>query len=537
MREDVNFYRSNEHLSIADCIRKVADGKREKAHQVMCEHFHGEESTKAYEPNFLGFWPDPSDISSARDESGYTRVDLAKPIAGTEFLKFCEAVSQSVKFPLSTTILHGLCCVASAAVKSFKFEMYGQEDHPVNLFCVTAQPPASGKSAIHSKFTNPIRHAFSELNKRNEARRATLKKEISNLEKQIEESAAGNQGIAAMYDQLGALAEELKGMPYWRYSSDDATPESLEKMAGDQGGMVNVMSSEADAVNILLGNVYSDKKSNHGMFLKMFDGDWHSPSRVTRATVEGPVFGCFGVIAQDESIQSILAAGASGRGISERILLLREKNNLGGRDFNDWVGVDPEISKWYQNIVDRLVNHPHKVLRFDTAGLRLINEYRNTVEPELADGGKYSNNMLRGAIGKADKHIARIACILHLVTDWERDSGNFKVSDQNVMRAIEIYGQLSEAYMQVTDGQGYAGKLAAMETVVTALSEIKEKKRKSIIKVTDLFKVIKNRMPFKTTSQGTAYLKEDILPALIESGHLAYVETGRSATIYISPNL
>lgn len=537
MRDDVLHYLRNEQLPPLKAVAKVSMATGEPEHQVFIDHYWREEHDKAYQPQFLSIWPEVEDISSRKDDAGYTNVDLSPPLRGTQFLAYCEAVSQSVKFPLSTVILHGLACVASAAVKSFSFEMYGQDDHPVNLFCVSAQPPASGKSAVHNKFVNPIRHAYRELNKRNEAKRGELKKQIEDLEKQMAESPAGSPQASEQYRAYGELQEEYRNHPIWKYSVDDATPESMEAVAGNQCGMINIMSSESDAVNIVLGNVYSDRKANHGMFLKMFDGDWHSPSRVTRATVEGRVYGCLGVIAQDESIQSILHAGSTGRGISERILLLRERNNLGGRDFNVWQGVDEKLSEWYFELVDKLVSSCNKVLRFEASALHAINDYRNQIEPELADGGDYSNNMLRGALGKADKHIARIASILHLMTDWDRDVSNHQISEATTVMAINVYDQLRIAYMQVTDGQGYAGDTAAMETCAAALSEIKEKKKASVIKVNDLFKLVKNRKPFATMPSGTAYLKEQVVPQLIESGHIAAVYHGRSCTIYISPNV
>src|SRR5690554_1933396 len=95
-------------------------------------------------------------------------------------------------------------------------------------------------------------------------------------------------------------------------------PEGLERDAGSQLGMINIISAEADAINIITGAVYGDKKTNYGMILKAWDGERHSSSRASRDSYSGYVRMCIAVLAQDESIDAILDAGKDGRGISER---------------------------------------------------------------------------------------------------------------------------------------------------------------------------------------------------------------------------
>ena len=41
----------------------------------------------------------------------------------------------------------------------------------------------------------------------------------------------------------------------------------------------------------------------------------------------------------------------------------------------------------------------------------------------MMNGGKYSDNMATGFIGKADKHLRKIAATLHCIDNWQ-DGGS-----------------------------------------------------------------------------------------------------------------
>ena len=70
--------------------------------------------------------------------------------------------------------------------------------------------------------------------------------------------------------------------------------------------------------------------------------------------MSGRVTGNICVIAQDESIRTILAAGESGRGISERFLMVRESTFLGKRTFGARKRVDPLLMAQYARMIQNI---------------------------------------------------------------------------------------------------------------------------------------------------------------------------------------
>ncbi|QGF21262.1 DNA helicase [Citrobacter phage HCF1] len=63
------------------------------------------------------------------------------------------------------------------------------------------------------------------------------------------------------------------------------------------------------------------------------------------------------------------------------------------------------------------------VLKPSRGAMRVLNIARQELEPDLADGGKYSHTMLRGALGKMDKQVIRIASVLHVIRNWFNEEG------------------------------------------------------------------------------------------------------------------
>jgi hypothetical protein len=416
--------------------------------------------------------------------------------------------------------------------RSFKYEIYGREDNPVNLYTVSAQPPSSGKSGVNDYLTRPIWSAYDELNAQNAVERASIEEQLETLaaEKKAESNAAAKENINK---EMAELQIKYESTPIYRYSVDDVTPESMEALAGQQNGMVNVISDEADVVNIILGHVYGDKKSNNSIFLKAFDGGRQSSARITRKGYNGSVYGTFAVLAQDESVRSILEAGMLGRGISERFLIMREPNILGQRDFTKYVAPTPEVVRDYGRLVYNLVTSEPTILRFDNEAIGNIQKYRNTLEKHLADGGDYSNSMLRGTLGKADKQICKIASILHGVDNWQKaNTGPTKVETATVNRAIAMYDQLKDAYVYATDSQGFAGDGAAITLIVEKLRKIADE-GDSMTTIRKLYKRVEKSPIFKNASSPTRYIRDTCLPKMIRQGYIAVIE----GKIFINPKI
>jgi hypothetical protein len=446
--------------------------------------------------------------------------------------QFVNAISLAIKFPVQTAFLHGLSVVASAMTRSFRYEMYGDDSNPVNLYTVSAQPPSTGKSGINGYLSRPVRQSFAELNKDNSVERQVIESQLEGMaaERKTESNETAKANIIR---EMAVLQERHKALPSYVYSVDDATPEAMEKIAANQLGMINVISDEADIINIVLGSVYSDKKGNNSIFLKAFDGGHHSSARSTRDGYEGPVYGCFAVLAQDESVNAILEAGQLGRGISERFLIMREPNILGTRDFTVYHAPDPELVRSYEQLVNNLVKADPTVLRFDDQSMILIQQYRNGLEKRLADGGEYSNSMLRGTLGKADKQICKISCVLHGVDNFQlSSSASSRIKPETVERAIAMYDQLKDAYVRATDSQGYAGNGAAVKVLIDNLRKFADDGTLGI-DVRKLARTVEKSSLFKNTSKPTKYIRETCLPELVKLGFIAVL----GDKIFINPKI
>lgn len=382
--------------------------------------------------------------------------------------RYSQSVSDTVKFPVNTTMLHGMGCLSAAISRNFKYSIYGDKEEPCNLFVVTAQPPSTGKSGVNSYWMDPIRVAFKSLNEKRAAEKIAIDTDIQSLKDQLKAASDSSKGeIAANIARLTQKSESLGAL---KVTLDDATPEALEKQMSLQDGWANIVSDESDAVNVMLGFSYGDsasKKTNHGVFLKMYSGEWHSSSRITRDGFEGYIRGSFAVLAQSEAVEQILIAGESGRGISERILLMREPHFLGTRDMLDYTPINDQARSEYINTVNRVTHEDYTVLRFTGEAVRELARFRNEIEAEMGDTGRFSDNMTRGAMGKADKQVCKIASVLWVASEWSPSGKRRKeIGLKTMQRAIEIFRELGRTYLQETESRGYSGDAPKFNAVI-----------------------------------------------------------------------
>lgn len=476
------------------------------------------------------FWHDIDHVDEFTAERLYNICDH------DHFL--CEVANEvalQFQFPRNSIFLHSLGVVASAMCKGFNI-VYRGAPSPVTMYVVTGQPPSTGKSGINNFYTAPIHMAYEEINKRNKVKRMTKEKELFRLKQELKAKEKQNisNAIEAILQDISDVEEELKEFPIYTYSVSDATVESLEAIACRQQGMFNVISAESDSVNILLGGVYNaDKKANLGVPLSAWDGEYFSSERISRDAYKGYLKGCIAVMAQNESINTLLEVGAGGRGISERVLIMKEANLLGIRDHRRNHFIDYDVKQQYADLVKNIVNESGVDLKVTKQSWSMIIDYREQVEPDLKDGGKYGNNLLRGFVGKADKHILKIASVLHVANEWSNTgSRNPVIDDQMVLKAISIFKTLVEAYANTASELGYLGKHSEMDKVIEVLQRYADRRRlKLSFKM--LKDAIKHTPTFKTNDNLMGLLKEKIIPEL-ERRNYVFVW---KRCIYINPNI
>lgn len=481
-------------------------------------------------------WP-AAFVDSAEDAK-YSDVDLFQYAGKNALANYCKEISDNIQFPINTCFMHALGVVSSAMNMRFKYDYYSEEK-PTNLYVVTAQPPSTGKSGINSKLTNPVREAYSRIMKNNKIFKAESDLKLAKLEKELA-SQTSELAMKALIKEIEKEQELAKTKPLYRYALDDVTPEALAALAASQNGLFNIISDEADAINILMGSAYGGEKAktNHGIFLKGWDGDYLSSGRITRDGSEGFVYGSISVIAQDESIDSILEAGRAGRGVSERILMLREKSRLGERKHAKRKPTDQKKKDAYEQLINNIVSDDEKIiLNFSEEAIDEVDNYRNTIEPKMRLGGEYANNMICGVVGKADKQIFKIASVLHVCDHWHKSSTKHEltISVDTVIRAILIFNSLINTFIDAADEKGFVGEKTELNAIYDYLTTQKEKSKnkKSAVTIRKLRDSIKNRKEFQGVRGLTDKIKNEYLPELEKRGVLVF----NDKEIYISPKL
>lgn len=483
------------------------------------------------------YWQEPQGINP--DEPEIVDIDLYKPAGKNCLTDYCNEISNIIKFPRNSVLLHGLGIVSSAMNMHFNYDYHGSEK-AVNLYTVVAQPPSTGKSGVNELLNKEVKACYKELADKNKVFRMESQLKIKRLEIEINKSQVTEETRSLMEKKI---EEEklLDTVPNWQYSVNDTTAEALESMAGTQQGLFNVVSDESDAINVLLGAVYKEgsSKSNHGLLLSAWDSNPHDAIRNGRETKSFIARGCIAVIAQPEAINTILKVGESGRGVSERFLLLNEPNLLGTRTHsNKRIEINKEIKAAYEQTIKNIVLGDRVVLTFAGEAIAVMNEYRNTIEPLLADNGEYSSSMIRGSLGKSDKMILKIACILHTVEQWRgrQPSKKTVVQEKTMVSAVLIYRSLMETYIQAADDQGFVGKRTELGIIVDWLKSYKEKRKKRQdnglnLKITQLRDGIKNKPVFEGIK--SSKLKDVYLPLLVNKGILVF----KGPDVFINPLL
>lgn len=454
--------------------------------------------------------------------------------------RYSENISHYIQFPANTCFLHGLGVLSSAMNRRFTFEQRigSDTEKPVNLFCVSAQPPSTGKSFVNDSFFDPILIAFKGISDANRIKRSKIEDDIQELRKMLK-TAYGSQ-LDGIKNDLIKKAEELEKycdyIPFFK----DPTPEGMLKAMSKQGGCGNVISDEADAINVLLGSVYGDssKPANSGLILAMFNGEWMSVARSGSDGFFGRVRGTCAVLAQESTVKAIIEAGKLGRGVGERFLLINEPDMLGKRDQMSKRFVDKRLKSEYIDLVNNLTHEDFTKLTFDENSHYAIDCYKQSIEPHLIAGGKYGDNMIRGTLGKCADQIQRIACILWGAQEWSKDGRRRKVIGyKTTKRAIDIFDELSRTYLAAAEDSGCAGLSPKVEIVKKYLAkrcakDIKERKL-SKITVQQLQQNLKSNKAFASTGKLTTYLRDVIMPELIAANVVIMCR----GEYYISPRL
>lgn len=489
-------------------------------------------------PNY-NMWPEIQENPSDGGET-YSTISLTSESRKDLLSRYALSVARSVQFPPNTSFMHLIGCVSSAMARNFTVEYHGTE-LPISMYVVTSQPPSSGKSAVNSMHVMPIKAEFDRISEKAIKQIAKINFRLEELKKTYKEATNQNEK-QALSDDMARENEKLEKIYPITYPVTDGTPEAIQLIANAEGGFFSIISDEATALNTALGLSYGadGSKSNAEIVLKGWDGGFVGTARIGRGLSSGNILGNISVIAQDESIESILSAGERGNGLTERFLMLREPPMIGQRkhwDYeNDRPAYEPvaaELKAEYARFVHAVIEAGQIKLKLSKMAQKMLAMHRDRWEENFRDGGKWEHALLRGAMGKADKHITRLAAIFHVADNWN-DGGkrSFTINDESMSRAIAVYEALTKTFTDAVESRGYAGEKSEIELISERLRKQIQQKR-DVVTVKWLYDSLKKVKPFSGIPQLYARLKDVVLPGMECAGYCV-VSKGK---VYISPRL
>lgn len=383
-------------------------------------------------------------------------VDLLQHLDDSHPLKALSvAMANAMYLPVNTVFLMGLAVFSSIACRRYVVNYQYGGDLPIGIYAVAEQPSGTGKSWCLTTFQK----AFFRVH---HAKIEKYKAELNRL-KSIDKDELTDDDKQALKDLLANPIPPL--------FATNATPEALEQYLNGTNGFFSAVSSEQGLFNSLLGLSYGDNKkaNNNDLTLNGFDGGYMNSMRINRGGYDGAVIGAIALFAQEGSIEKVLDA-SNGTGLSERFLMLSEPHNLGKRDRTKSTAINKAVIDAYNEIAERLANAALNNVKSELAALnisnnghRLINEYLNTIEPHLVNGGKFSHAFLRGAAGKLNIQIMKIAANLHLLAGglFEPD-----IDDKHVKAAIGIANELFHANIDLCQNKGFMGTKAEYTAIL-----------------------------------------------------------------------
>lgn len=458
------------------------------------------------------------------DESDRPKtVDLLQFIDDSHLLKRLSLeVANAFHLPQSTVFLMGMAVFSSVSCRKFAVNYQDNKNAlPIGLYAIAEQPSGVGKS----RCLNVFQAKFSEIHKAISQER---KKQINHLLKDKE--LAGGELNETQQEQLFDLQNSK--MP--QLFTTNATPEGLERTLADNKGMFAAISSEQGLFNSLFGKTYSNGANNNDVVLNGFDAGFINVNRAGRDGYSGNVTGAVVCFAQQGSVETILDA-SQGTGLSERFLMLVEPHKLGTRDHSKTNQLSERLVLEYEAFCDfalEVFSQPTDYnelsrLFVTTDGFKLIADYQNTIEPHLADSGKYSFPALRGVASKINMQIMKLAANLHLL-----DGGFFRpyIDDKHIRAAIQIADRLLQHQLKMMRDKGIIGIKAEWQAILSLFES-----NNAPLTYRQIIQARYQTKPFKDTQSPSEAIKKTLdelsQADLLESFEIVG-DNGKAKTLY-----
>lgn len=376
--------------------------------------------------------PDENSDNTPLDESPrYIDEDLINICRDSPIAIMAEELAKAAQMPRNSTFLSALSIFSAVSSRVYKVNYQDGSSQPTSLFVCVEQPPATSKSRVIRSPQSPIFNKISEQRK-DIKRQLDEASELLELSEDKDEKKELKKKIIDLKKQRDQMFEFIT----------DSTPEALDMTLQNSSGFYSIASAEQGAINSLLGMSYKDEKSqaNRDLVLKGYNGEFHNSKRKGRETYMGEVVGSITAFAQEGMINNLLNASGN-TGVIERFILWSEPHLLGQRDHLTFYKMnDLAIYKYDSSILaiyTQIKGFEYQELKELSLSVRSwdeIRKLRQEYESTIGNGGENSASLLRGAIGKIDILIMKIAANLHLSIE----SHSTLIHDDRVREAILI---------------------------------------------------------------------------------------------------
>lgn len=461
-------------------------------------------------------------------EHNYCTVDLLSYIDDNHLLKKLSLqTAEESSLPDNTVFVIGLSIFSAMAARKYKVLYPNKQSLPIGLYSIAEQPSGTGKSRCINTFQKPFNAIHKALLREANRKKAELEK---NKEPKEILTDSENSKLSAK-----ALSNGL--------FITNATPEGLETTLITTNGFFAAISSEQGLFNSLLGNAYKGDTSsnNNDVVLNGFDGGHVNSVRVTRSGFVGNVVGGIACFAQQGCAEQVLDA-SNGTGLAERFLILAEHHSLGTRDHTRAIKYDHNLANEYADacqFIKGVIECPLDLegltpLTISENGFLIINQYRNRIEPDLIDGGRFSHVSLRGAASKINMQIMKISACLYLLETFERNKDDLyyedfstEIPDKHINSAVGIANELLEANLRLCINKGIIGIKAEFMAIIRYLTLKQWAKSER-----EIINTMRATQPFKGFTGNMSKLIRSTLSEMVGQGLLSVVVDGLGKAQY-----
>lgn len=368
--------------------------------------------------------------------------------------------SQDLALATETPVEMAIACVlgVSSVALAGKYVVSpksGWHEH-LNTYWFIELPPANLKSKVIRSCTAPLvkweRIQKDKLAPEIKRKESIQKSKLKYVDKMREKAAKAEDATERnkLYEEIAVLEAEIEADPIPvlpRLFANNVTPEALENLTYEQGGVFSVISDEGGVLEVITG-LYSNGRANVDMVLKGIDGGDVRIKRKDRDITMNPLLTfilCVQPVVREKMGRNPCLQG---NGALERFLYVLPRSKIGYRTHNK-PPVPEAVQQRYNATIMRLLNVEHqrdeqghltpRVLTLSPDAFRLFYASQLWLEPQLKEGGELYP--LQGWGGKIAGFSLRLAGLIHVISTKGQ---SLQIQAETMQSALSIAKALTD---------------------------------------------------------------------------------------------